>query len=89
MILNKKKLGKQGMKMKNFTVSECDLPVSDLRMWEVATVWSADSSGPDTHSAQDRWSCGLKTAHALSTSLLFDVLNGKPATWGLDCFKAV
>ena len=58
-------------------------------MWEVATVWSTDSSGPDAHSAQDRWSGTLESAHALSISLLFDVLNGKLATWGLDCFKAV
>ena len=66
-----------------------DLPISDFLVGKVATVWSADSSSPDAHPAQDSGPCGLDSAHALSISLLFDVLNGKLATWGLDCFKAV
>ena len=73
----------------NFTVSECDLPVSDLGVGEVATVWSADSSGSDTHSAHNSWSGSFHTMHSLALSLLFDVLNVKLAAWCLDCFKAV
>ena len=59
-------------------------------MGKIAAVWSADGPGPDAQSAEDSWSLALESMQSLlAAGLLFDVLNGKLATWGLDCSKAV
>ena len=58
-------------------------------MGEGTSVWSGDSSSTNTLSLEDGRSGNLDSLHLSTVRLLLDVLNGKFATWSLDCSKAV
>ena len=66
-----------------------DLPVSDFRVSEISTVRSGDSPVSVGHPRELGGSGNLDPLHRLSACLLFDVLNGQLATWGLDCSESV
>ena len=68
---------------------QCDLPLSDFLVSENAAVWPAYGSCGSAGSLVVSGSQGLQSLHFGASGLLFDVLNRKFATGGLDLSEAI
>ena len=68
---------------------ESDLPFLDLVVGELSTVDATDGSLAGSDLAELSWSANRNALHFGSVSILFDVLNGELAAWGLDGAETV